>query len=355
VVLVDFGILIGMAQTPLKQGRRMFDASGPQASRAVPELSQRSSRRFQVLSLDGGGFKGMFAAVLLACLEADLGISVLDHFDLVAGTSTGGIIALGLGAGLTPAEIVDFYVERGPAIFAHARARTLRRVLRSKYRAQPLRRALEEIFHDATLGQSRVPLVIPAYDLCNDEVHLFRTPHAPRLRRDRRELMVDVALATSAAPTYLPAHQLRGLRLIDGGIWANNPTMVGIVEAITVFGYDLADIRVFSLGTTVDTIKRPDRLDRGGLLPWAGDAIPVALRGQSLVADNHAKLLLGAENVLRVDPQVPARELRLDGVNPERLRGRAEHCSRQISPTFQQRFVDHHPIPYTPETEAIHA
>ena len=90
VVLVDFDTLIGMAQTSLKQGGRMFDASGPQAARAVPELSQRGSQRFQLLSLDGGGFKGMFAAVLLACLEADLGISVLNHFDLVAGTSTGG-------------------------------------------------------------------------------------------------------------------------------------------------------------------------------------------------------------------------------------------------------------------------
>ncbi len=239
--------------------------------------TERSATGFRLLSLDGGGLKGIFAAAILACLEADLGISVVDHFDLVAGTSTGGIIALGLGAGLRPREIVEFYVSRGPAIFPRARVRAVRRLLRSKHRARPLRLALEDVLGEKTLADSRVPLAIPAYDLCNDDVHLFRTPHVPHLRRDGRELMVDVALATAAAPTYLPAHPLRGLRLVDGGMWANNPTLVGIVEAVSTFGCELGDIRVFSLGTTLDTGTRAGRLDRGGLLPWAGDAIDVVL------------------------------------------------------------------------------
>jgi patatin-like phospholipase/acyl hydrolase len=309
-----------------------------------------TARRFQVLSLDGGGFKGMFPAVLLACLEADLGVSVVEHFDLVAGTSTGGIIALGLGAGLSPADIVDFYVQQGPAIFAHPKFRALRRLTRSQYRVRPLRRALQDVFEERTLADSRVPLAIPTYDLCNDGVYLFRTPHSPRLRRDRRELMVDVALGTTAAPTYLPAHRLRGLRLVDGGMWANNPTLVGISEAVSTLACDLANIRVFSLGTTIDTIKRPGRLDHGGLIPWAADAIPIVLRGQSIAANNHARLLLGDANVLRVDPAVPARELRLDGVKPDQLRGRAEHHSRHIAQAFAQRFLDHRPVPYTPHT-----
>lgn len=167
-----------------------------------------TSQRFQILSLDGGGFKGMFSAAVLERLEADLGVSVVDHFDLVTGTSTGGIIALGLGAALRPAQLVDFYVDRGPDIFPGPRRRALRRPFRSKYRAGPLRSALEEVLGEATLADSQVPLAIPTYDLCNDDVYLFRTPHAPRLLRDRRERMVDVALATAAAPTYLPAHQL---------------------------------------------------------------------------------------------------------------------------------------------------
>jgi uncharacterized protein len=304
--------------------------------------------RFQILSLDGGGFKGMFPAAVLACLEADLGISLLDHFDLITGTSTGGIIALGMGLGLPPERISDFYVERGPGIFKRRRWLAAQGLWRPKYPATPLQEALEEILGEAKLGDSKVPLVIPAYDLCTDDTYIFRTPHADRLRRDKRERMVDVALATAAAPTYLPAHRLRGLRLIDGGVWANNPTVVGITEAVGTFGRMLSEIRVFSLGTTRDTKTRNRRLDRGGLLPWARPAIDVVLRGQSLGSTSSAHHLVGPENLLRVDPVVPDKELRLDGVTPEQLRGRAESYSRKIAPRFEQRFLDHRARPYTP-------
>jgi uncharacterized protein len=300
----------------------------------------KTTSGLRLLSLDGGGMKGIFAAAILACLEEDLDISVVDHFDLVTGTSTGGIIALGLGAGLRPREIVEFYVSHGPAIFPRPRVRATRRLLRSKHRVRPLRLALEEVLGERTLADSDVALAIPSYDLCNDDVHLFRTPHAPHLRRDGRELMLDVALATTAAPTYLPAHPLRGLRLVDGGMWANNPTLVGIVEAVNTFDCQLGDIRVFSLGTTLDTGTRPDRLDHGGLLPWAGDAIDVVLRGQTITADNHAHLLLGKERMLRVDPSVAAGELSLDRLSVEQLLGRAERWSRHIAQAFKQRFIE---------------
>ncbi len=104
----------------------------------------KTTSGLRLLSLDGGGMKGIFAAAILACLEEDLDISVVDHFDLVTGTSTGGIIALGLGAGLRPREIVEFYVSHGPAIFPRPRVRATRRLLRSKHRVRPLRLALEE-------------------------------------------------------------------------------------------------------------------------------------------------------------------------------------------------------------------
>lgn len=306
---------------------------------AEDESPAQSPRRFQVLALDGGGYKGMFASGVLACLEADLGIRVTDHFDLICGTSTGGIIALGLGAGLSPAQILDFYVTRGAEIFPRKRSWTHLR--RAKYDPSALNAALSEIFGERTLGDSVRPLAIPAYDLTNDDVYLFRTPHAPNLRRDHRERMVDVALATSAAPTYLPAHRLRGLRLIDGGMWANNPTMVGLVEAVRTFGRPLQDVAIFSVGTTTDLIHRPSKLDGGGLIAWRNDAISVVLAGQSVAAANHARLLLGRERFLRVDPPVPAKVLKLDGVTPDQLRGRAEHVSRHICGDFEARFLGH--------------
>jgi uncharacterized protein len=299
------------------------------------------AKRFQILALDGGGYKGMFAAAVLERLEVDLGISICDHFDLIAGTSTGGIIALGLGAGLTPAEITDFYLRHGPKIFPEGRLRLARRAVKSKFDPDSLQRALEEVLGDRTLADSRRPLLIPSYDLTNDDVYIFRTPHTPNLKRDLRDRMVDVAMSTSAAPTYLPAHSLRGLRLIDGGVWANNPTMVAVAEAVHSFSCDLRDIAVFSLGTTNATAFRSVRLDQGGLVAWAREVTDVILRGQNVAARNGAKLLLGPDNFLRVDPPVPPNVLRLDGIDPDQLRGRAEYFSRHICFEFEQKSGGH--------------
>jgi predicted acylesterase/phospholipase RssA len=314
----------------------------------APRAVAPRSRRFQILALDGGGYKGMFSAAVLERLEDDLGTSLVRHFDLVAGTSTGGIIALALGTGKRPNELVDFYLRYGPGIFGHARWRTPRHLFLAKYSRRPLATALRSVLGDNCLWQSQVPLCIPSFDLCNDGVHLFRTPHSERLARDWRETMVDVALATSAAPTYLPAHRLRGMRLVDGGVWANNPAIVAVSEAVAEFGIDLADIRVLSLGTTTDLGARPRRLDRGGLLPWARHATSVFLRGQSLAAANATYHLLPKAQSVRIDPSVPDKLLRLDGVTPDQLRGFAEHHSRLRNGEVQAVFLDHEAAPYVP-------
>jgi hypothetical protein len=329
-----------------------LDAGAPSAPAAeVPSSSdpeRPTSRRFQILALDGGGYKGMFSAVVLDCLEKSLGTSLLQHFDLVAGTSTGGIIALAMANGLSPSEVVDFYMTLGPAIFGHPRLRWPRQALTSKYRAKPLERALRNVLGGACLWESCEPLCIPSFDLCNDHVHLFRTPHSPRLATDWREEMVDVALATSAAPTYLPAHRLRGMRLVDGGVWANNPSIVAVSEAVSEFSIDLADIRVLSLGTTSDVCARPGRLDRGGLVQWSFEATSIFLLGQSLAATNATYHLLPKGQLLRVNPPVPDKLLSLDGLRPDELRGLAEHHSRLISEDVKSMFLGHVAGPYTP-------
>jgi len=195
-------------------------------------------RRFQILSLDGGGLRGVFSAAVLANFERDAGIRVVDHFDLIAGTSTGGIIALGLALGMSPRAMVEFYTELGPGVFRdRGRVRSVRRLLRSKYPAGRLRAALTDVFGDRTFGESTKRLIITSYNLGSDDVYLFRTPHLPHLARDWRESVVDVAMATSAAPTYLPGVSLHGARLVDGGLWANNPSTVALAEAVGPLGH----------------------------------------------------------------------------------------------------------------------
>ncbi len=291
----------------------------------------------------------MFSAAVLARLEKDLDVRITDHFDLIAGTSTGGIIALGLGLGLSPQQILEFYTEHGPRIFRdRSRLRGLRHLVRAKYATEPLRAALTEVFGDRTFGESTKRLVITSYNIAADDVYLFRTPHLPNLKRDWREKAVTVALATSAAPTYLPGMPLDGARLVDGGVWANNPVMVALTEAVGPLSVPLDAIRVFSLGTTTDVRHRHRRLDGGGLLPWAGDAVEVLMRVQSESAAKQVRHFVGKDNVLRLNPTVPTGAVALDKVDIHTLSGLAGHVSRDASPAVHRLFCDHQAPAYAP-------
>lgn len=313
--------------------------------------------RFQVLSLDGGGIKGLFSAVVLAKLEEDLGVNVVDHFDLIVGTSTGGIIALGLGAGLSPKEIVQFYVEHGPSIFRRPNCVAKSQWLwRRKYPHGPLKQALIECFGETKLSDSRRMLVIPSYNLDKDEVYLFKTPHHPRLNRDGKEPFWKVGLATSAAPTFFPScTEIDQIRLIDGGVWANNPTMVGVVESAGMLGRPLDSIVVLSIGTTSPVSNRPSRLEHGGLWQWKSAAIDIALRGQSHGVQGQAQHLLSRDRVVRLDPMVSDSLFALDKLNVERLLSEAAHESRKFSPTFAEKFVSHRAEPFISiSTQSLH-
>jgi len=304
--------------------------------------------RFQILSLDGGGIKGLYSAAVLAKIEDDLRVSVADHFDLIVGTSTGGIIALGLGAGFRPREIVHFYVSQGPTIFPRKPwYQRLGCFWSRKYPQEPLKKALQGCFEERRLADSKKRLVIPSYNLDKDEVYLFKTPHHSRLTRDWKEPLWKVALATSAAPTYFPAcRDVDRIRLIDGGVWANNPTMVGIVEAVSMLGVPLDAISVLSLGTTNPVTHKPNNLDEGGLWQWKKTAIDVALRGQSHGVQGQAQHLLGQERAIRIDPAVPDGLFALDKLSEERLLSEAAHASRHFSPTFAAKFQPHIAAPF---------
>jgi patatin-like phospholipase/acyl hydrolase len=291
--------------------------------------------------------KGLFSAQVLAHLEQDLGIRIIDHFDLIAGTSTGGIIALALAIGMRPKEIVEFYSQLGPRIFPQPeKHRLLRRLRAPRYSQQPLRDALRDVFGDRRLRDAERMLVIPSYDIDNREVHLFRTPHSSRLVRDLNIPMVDVALATTAAPTFLPASVVDSTHLVDGGIWANNPTMVAVTEAGGELGLDLRSVRVLSLGTTSEVKPISGKLAAGGLVAWSREIAPLFLDAQVQTAFNQAYHLLGKDDIVRIDPSVAEGEFQLDLAHPEQLRGKAGSASRRAAPDVRARFLDHHAVSY---------
>lgn len=306
--------------------------------------------RFQILSLDGGGIRGLFTAAVLAALEEDLRTRLVDHFDLIVGTSTGGIIALGLGLGLTPADMADFYSRHGPTIFRHnGWSALLRGCFGPRYSPAPLEEALKEAFGERLLGSSAKRLVIPSYNLGDDDVYLFRTPHALKLRRDFRVPAWQVALATSAAPTYFPAYLgVDGLRLIDGGIWANNPALVGVVEATRTLSVPREDVFVMSMGTFDAVTSRSSTLDRGGFARWASGAPHVLMRAQAKAVTNQVQLLLEEGQVLRIDPAMAEKDISLDRMGAGALIAHARHHSRLFSNVVADKFVVHNAAPYEP-------
>jgi patatin-like phospholipase/acyl hydrolase len=273
---------------------------------------------FRILSLDGGGIMGAFAASALAAFERATGRRVVEHFDLITGTSTGGIIALGLAMGAPAEDIARFYETEGPTIFPPRAG--LRRwparlldFFRPKYTSAALRRAVQGVVGERPLREARTRLVVPAYDVNTGKVYLFKTPHHKGYVHHADLPALDVALATSAAPTYFPAHTIPGRgTFIDGGLWANCPAMVGLVEVLDLLGRAPEDVRLLSLSTTSYPFRldRPDQLR--GLVGWAPKLIDTFMFGQAQAAVNMAACLLRRGLFHRIDYLVPPRAFTLD-------------------------------------------
>jgi patatin-like phospholipase/acyl hydrolase len=234
-----------------------------------------ADRPFRILSIDGGGICGILPASVLAELEQRYlgGEPVGRYFDMIAGTSTGGIIALGLAHGLTAAKIRDVYVERGHLIFPPASLigrmwRRIRRFERYSYERKPLEDELLRMFGDAVLGEAKTRLCIPAFEGRHGEPWIYKTPHHPDYKRDRHATMVTVGLATAAAPTFFRALPNNGYMMVDGGLWANNPVMNGLVDALTCFAVDRRQVRILSLGCGETSFRVDDAKARGGIRHW---------------------------------------------------------------------------------------
>lgn len=304
-------------------GRPPPRSAGTRLARAIP-LPWPPDRDFRILSLDGGGIRGIFPAAVLAELEARYlgGRSVGGYFDLIAGTSTGGILALGLAAGLTAADLLKLYAERGCEIFppgspgfvgrVERRLRSWRRGIRYAYDQENLARILRETLGDRKLGDATYRLSIPSFDGEYGEVYIFKTPHHPDYRRDLRESMVKVGLATSAAPTYFRSLRDGGYTFVDGGVWANNPVMIALVEALTSFDIDRSRIRILSIGCGNAPYRVAGRkVSFGGLLHWH-DIFLGAMRLQSQNALGQAGLLIGRDQLMRIDAPEDAATIKLD-------------------------------------------
>ena len=325
------------------------------------QLPWPDGKRFRILSIDGGGIRGILPASILAEFEREyLGRnSAGDYFDLIAGTSTGGIIALGLSIGLPASDILQVYSDYGEEIFPSpkppleglkrlwAKARSLAYY---QYDREPLERELRRIFGARAFGDAQRRLCIPSFDGFT-EVNIFKTPHHPDFKLDWREEMVTVALATSAAPTYFSIYRDGQRRFADGGVWANNPVMVALVDALSCNELDRDQIDILSLGCGDSEMMISDaQVLRGGLWHWR-DIVSSAMHLSSQNALGQAGLLIGRDRLIRLNaPLLPGGPISLDDV--KRAKAELPNVAKELAftngPSVASRFFTAKAEPYVP-------
>jgi len=342
-------------------GRPEPRSAGALAKRRVP-LPWPADRNFRILALDGGGIRGIFSAAVLGGLEERYlgGASVAGFFDLIAGTSTGGIIALGLAAGYCGADLRRLYVERGCEIFppegpgflgrVGRRLTAMRRYRHYSYDQEGLAAILRELLGNQTFGAARNRLCIPSFEGEHGEVFIFKTPHHPDFKKDHRESMVKVGLATSAAPSYFRPVRDAGYTFVDGGVWANNPIMIALVEALTSFQVGREQIRILSIGCGDSPYHVSGaKISRGGMWHWR-DIINAAMRLQAQNALGQARLLVGPERTIRIDMPRDCPPIELDDWRAavELLPAFAENAVSAFDPAQAAMFFSIPAMPYAP-------
>jgi uncharacterized protein len=217
----------------------------------LPMDEKRIRKERHLLALSGGGYRGLFSAEILAAAESDSSSSLATRFDMMAGTSIGGILAIGLACGVPALDLANLVREHGPAIFRR-RLLSFGGFSRSFYGSEGLKRAIEKILGDTLAKRAfadiPVPLVVSAVQEKTGLPRLFRSDLAAPGRGDQVSTL-DVALATSAAPTYFPPHRIGDEVFVDGGLIANAPDLVVLTEALRCFGCSLDECHLLSIGT----------------------------------------------------------------------------------------------------------
>ncbi len=263
--------------------------------------------KFRILSIDGGGIRGVFPAHILKCISERLNLSIFENFNLIAGTSTGSIIAAALACKIDPGKIIELYHEIGKIIFSPRASifpKFMRAGFHSIYQNELLYDELKKIFGDITLGDIEIPLIIPATDIGNGSVHVFKSKYNTEFTRDINRLLRDAVMASCSAPTYFDPTTVNEYLLADGGLWANNPSLVAMIDAQKRLGIKKEDIQILSIGTIHSKKVYGTKIDRkwGFLLGWKRkEFINFLMSLQAQSTHNYLQLSLEQDQLLRLD------------------------------------------------------
>jgi uncharacterized protein len=260
---------------------------------------------FKMLTIDGGGLRGIYPAYILLKLKELTGFDPVRDVDLLAGTSTGSIIAAGLAIGKPIEEIVELYEVKGREIFAGKKF-SVDGMYKSKYSKDALRSVLHEQMGDITMGEIKKPLLIPTTDIGNGNVFIVRSNYSADYKRDRATKLVDVVVASCSAPTYFDPEKVQEFLLADGGLWANNPASIALTEALGHFKKKRHNIKLLSVGTGTNQayykITGHDTRKWGLLTGWEGGRMIETILGlQARSVEYTIDRILEPTNVVRIN------------------------------------------------------
>lgn len=254
--------------------------------------------KFRILSIDGGGLRGIIPLLILKEIEKQQGKKIHELFDVIVGTSTGGIIACGLtstvdgvNTHLTIDQLIELYTTKGDIIFPYKKnfikkiISGVNSVFNPKFSPKGLDKLLDEYFKDLMLSTTLKPIIVSSYDLKNNEVIMFKSRLA-QYSKDYDVKLKDVSRATSAAPTYLPSYEMtyenKKRVLVDGGVYINNPALAAVADILkSNENVKLEDIECLSLGTGAYSKSLGIKTEGWGLVNWVKPITTVMMQASS--------------------------------------------------------------------------
>lgn len=324
-------------------------------------MQWNKNQPFQALSLTGGGYRGLFTARALQAIEDSIDEPIGRHFDLIAGTSIGGIVALAAAYEIRMSKVVSVFEEYGEQIFPpHQLPKgTCAKLFdlikfsgKPRYSTEPLREAISSLIDPKlTLNDVLHPVAIPAVNVTQGQPQVFKSRHLDELTRDWKLKAIDVALATSAAPTFFELAEVDGNLYADGGLFANAPDMIAIHEAEHFFKVPIEFIKILSIGTTTKSYSLSFTSGQNyGIADWMTDQrlFSVMISSQQQFVDQVVSHRLD-KNYLRIDHEPSteqSRDVGLDIANNiarKTLKALAEKAVSDILGTQLKSFLKHTP------------
>ncbi len=287
---------------------------------------------FKILSIDGGGIRGVYPAAYLNYIQNKIDGKIFEYFDMIVGTSTGSIIALGLALDIPMENIFNLYKIKGPKIFSK-RFRWFRKgITFPKYSNKTLITELKQLFlEDTLLGNCKTRVCVPTIDIHNCKTIIRKTRHHQNFVNDLHLPVWKVALESCSAPGYFPSFEGQ---FIDGGLWANNPSLIGLAEAMYLEN-NLKDIKILSLGTGSKLISKDNwKTKKLGLLGYGTSLVDITFDVQSQGATNIATYLL-KENYVRIEKSLP-NESKFDLDKIKSITSLESYALQQAKETFQK-------------------